>query len=54
MRIIHNKDPDRNVEFNLEGCELIVAGKTLIEDTKIHLAQGHRYALIGRNGVGKT
>lgn len=54
MRIIHSKDPDRSTEFNLECCELIVAGKTLIEDAKIQLAPGHKYALIGRNGVGKT
>jgi len=33
---------------------LIVAGKTLLEDTTIKFSEGRRYGLVGRNGIGKT
>ncbi len=29
-------------------------GKTLLEDTHLKLAEGRKYGLIGRNGIGKT
>lgn len=54
VRVIHNKDENRSTEFLLESCELIVAGKNLIEDARIQFNQGHKYGLVGRNGIGKT
>jgi len=54
MQVIHTKDPTRSTEFLIEGCELIVAGKNLLEAAIIQLNHGHKYGLIGRNGIGKT
>lgn len=53
-RKIHSKDETRSTEFLLDRCELIVAGKNLVEDARIQLIQGHKYGLVGRNGIGKT
>ena len=52
--MLHNKDPNRSTEFLIDNCELIVAGKNLLEDTRIQLNYGHKYGLVGRNGIGKT
>lgn len=52
--MLHEKDPNRSTEFVLEACELIVAGKNLLEEARIQLNQGHKYGLVGRNGIGKT
>jgi ATP-binding cassette subfamily F protein 3 len=32
----------------------VFGGKTLLEDTHLKLAEGRKYGLIGRNGIGKT
>lgn len=53
-RVLHERDPNRSTEFVLENCELIVAGKNLLENGRIQLNQGHKYGLVGRNGIGKT
>lgn len=33
---------------------MVIAGKTLLENTNIKLAYGKKYGLVGRNGIGKT
>ena len=33
---------------------LAYGGKILLHQTKLRLRRGHRYALVGQNGVGKT
>ena len=33
---------------------MIIAGKTLLENTNLRLAYGKKYGLVGRNGIGKT
>jgi len=38
-----------DVRFNLA-----YGGKILLHQTRLHLVQGRRYALVGQNGVGKT
>jgi len=38
----------------VEGCTLIYLGNNLLNRTTLRLIQGHRYGLIGRNGVGKS
>jgi elongation factor 3 len=38
-----------DVRFNLA-----YGGKILLHQTRLHLLQGRRYALVGQNGVGKT
>jgi hypothetical protein len=35
MRKLHKKDPKRSTEFLLENCELIFAGKNLLDGAKI-------------------
>ena len=54
MKKLHEKDSNKSTEFLLENCELIVAGKNLLDGAKIQLNHGHKYGLIGRNGVGKV
>ena len=38
-----------HIEFSLA-----YGGKVLLQNSKLHLKKGHRYGLIGANGVGKT
>ena len=38
-----------NLRFNLA-----YGGKILLQQTRLRLLRGHRYALVGKNGVGKT
>lgn len=34
-QVLHHKDPNRSTEFLIDNCELIVAGKNLLEDTRV-------------------
>jgi ATP-binding cassette subfamily F protein 3 len=38
----------------LDNMSLVIAGKTLLENTQVKLAFGKKYGLVGRNGIGKT
>ena len=38
----------------LDNISLVIAGKTLLENTNLRLAYGKKYGLVGRNGIGKT
>ena len=38
----------------VDGVTLAFAGRTLLERTEFRLVAGRRYALLGRNGVGKS
>ena len=38
----------------LDSLSLVIAGKTLLENTQVKLAFGKKYGLVGRNGIGKT
>lgn len=46
----------RKGDYAVQLDEFILGfgGKMLLEATQLHLKRGHRYALIGQNGVGKT
>jgi len=33
---------------------LIVGGRNLLEDSRLHMNYGKKYGLVGRNGIGKT
>ncbi|KAI8809461.1 P-loop containing nucleoside triphosphate hydrolase protein [Cladochytrium replicatum] len=46
-------DPD-STEIDLPGVQVIVDGRELLKSSRLRLKQGVRYALCGRNGVGKT
>ena len=44
-------------DIEVDGLYLntnIHSGRELLTEAKLYLLQGHRYGLIGRNGVGKT
>jgi ATPase subunit of ABC transporter with duplicated ATPase domains len=38
----------------LDALSLVIAGKTLLDNTSVKLAYGKKYGLVGRNGIGKT
>jgi len=38
----------------VDGVTLAYDGKELLQRTLLRITEGHRYALLGRNGVGKT
>lgn len=38
----------------IEGCTLSYLSNNLLDRTTLRLLHGHRYGLIGRNGVGKS
>jgi ATPase subunit of ABC transporter with duplicated ATPase domains len=42
------------MDLILEGISLIIAGKTLLDNTSVKLVFGKKYGLVGRNGIGKT
>lgn len=42
------------INLNEENYSLKVAGKTLLADTTLSIADKHRYGLIGKNGSGKS
>lgn len=41
-------------DIHMTGVNIGYGGELLIENAELHLAQGRRYGLIGRNGYGKT
>ena len=40
-------------DISVEGVTMEFSGKVLLERTSLKLLRGHRYGLIGHNGVGK-
>jgi ATP-binding cassette subfamily F protein 3 len=44
----------KSMDLILEGISLIIAGKTLLDNTCVKLVFGKKYGLVGRNGIGKT
>lgn len=51
-----NEDNDEDAENELCNCEFSLGygGRILLMNAILRLKRGHRYALCGRNGVGKT
>mmetsp|Transcript_606 Transcript_606/g.1542 ORF Transcript_606/g.1542 Transcript_606/m.1542 type:complete len:741 (-) Transcript_606:2117-4339(-) len=46
---------NKSSDVNIENVNISVGGgKSLLEDATLKIVQGHRYGLIGRNGVGKS
>ena len=41
-------------DISIEDVKLTVPNKTLLENTKLKIAYGHKYGLIGYNGCGKS
>jgi ATP-binding cassette subfamily F protein 3 len=44
----------KTLDLILDALSLIIAGKTLLDNTSVKLAYGKKYGLVGRNGIGKT
>jgi ATP-binding cassette subfamily F protein 3 len=42
------------MDLILDNISVIVGGRELLQDTKVKLAYGRKYGLVGRNGIGKT
>ena len=40
--------------LSLQGVTLNLGGKTLLDTADLHVEQGERVCLVGRNGVGKS
>jgi hypothetical protein len=40
-------------DIHVEGVSLQFFGKSLLQSAKLLLVHGHRYGLVGHNGVGK-
>ncbi|KAK2950003.1 putative ABC transporter F family member 3 [Blattamonas nauphoetae] len=41
-------------EIRMSDFSMAFAGKPLLDNANLHLIRGHRYGLVGRNGVGKS
>jgi len=59
LDIIKAADKDLGYQMQPDDlCHIIFSlaygGKVLLQNSKMHLNKGHRYGLIGANGVGKT
>ena len=54
ITLTHNKDESHKVDINVPTFTLHIGGKTLLDDATLKISFGHRYCLIGRNGIGKT
>jgi len=53
-RVIHGRDTAALKEISIDNLTLIVGGRNLLEDARLHLPYGHKFGLVGRNGIGKT
>jgi ATPase subunit of ABC transporter with duplicated ATPase domains len=42
------------MDMILDAISLVIAGKTLLDNTSVKLVFGKKYGLVGRNGIGKT
>jgi ATP-binding cassette subfamily F protein 3 len=54
VAVDHNKDKSKPKDLHLDRFTLIIGGKTLLEESSMVLSYGHKYGLVGRNGIGKT
>ncbi len=45
---------DRDYALDVQNCILAFAGRVLLKGCDLRFERGHRYGLIGQNGVGKT
>jgi len=54
VQIRRDRDGGKVLDLILDNISLVIAGKTLLENTNVRLAYGRKYGLVGRNGIGKT
>ena len=44
----------KSKDIKVEGVDVSIGGKRILSDTTLTMAFGHRYGLVGQNGVGKS
>ncbi|KAK2748707.1 hypothetical protein FQN57_000288 [Myotisia sp. PD_48] len=44
----------KSKDIKVDGIDISIGGKRIITDTTLTLAHGHRYGLVGQNGIGKS
>ena len=44
----------KSKDIRLDGIDVSIGGQRILTDTTLTLAYGHRYGLVGNNGVGKS
>ncbi len=45
---------NKSKDIKIDNIDVAVAGTRILTDTSLTLAYGHRYGLVGNNGVGKS
>ncbi|KAG9220476.1 hypothetical protein CCMSSC00406_0003932 [Pleurotus cornucopiae] len=50
----HSETLDTTTEVDLKGVNISIGDRELISDSKLRFKAGIRYALVGRNGTGKS
>jgi len=54
VRVNHNKDCSKVSDLVLDNITLNYGDNVLLDGTDLKLIYGHRYGLLGKNGLGKT
>jgi ATP-binding cassette, subfamily F, member 3 len=49
-----NSTQNKTKDIKAENIDVSIGGKRILTDTNLTLAYGHRYGLVGHNGVGKS
>jgi ATP-binding cassette subfamily F protein 3 len=44
----------KSKDIKVDGVDVSIGGKRILSDTSLTLVHGHRYGLVGQNGVGKS
>ncbi|KAK9460942.1 P-loop containing nucleoside triphosphate hydrolase protein [Lipomyces oligophaga] len=52
--MLGNSGQGKSKDIKIENFDLFVASKRILSDSTLTLAYGHRYGLIGQNGIGKS
>lgn len=52
--MLEAKGQSRSMDIRIENFDVSYGNKVLLQNADILLAQGRRYGLVGRNGLGKT
>ncbi len=44
----------KSKDIKVDGVDVSIGGKRILSDTTLTMAFGHRYGLVGQNGIGKS
>ncbi|KAI5288484.1 hypothetical protein KEM54_005182 [Ascosphaera aggregata] len=45
---------NKSKDIKVDGIDVSIAGQRILTDTTLTLSYGHRYGLVGQNGIGKS